>query len=136
MLLPEINEKMTRRNVMKLLEQYHSLRRLAGRQYEQKLTASYTLEPKGDGGTSKPVEDMVTRKVSAIEIINNIHDALNKLNGQQRKLLWEHYTISAPSEYEIVTKFNISVATYYRKLEKAQLAFAEVYHLGELIVEM
>ncbi|MFL2134799.1 ArpU family phage packaging/lysis transcriptional regulator [Ruoffia sp. FAM 24228] len=136
MLLPEINEKMTRRNVMKLLEQYHSLRRLAGRQYEQKLTASYTLEPKGDGGTSKPVEDMVTRKVSAIEIINHIHDALNKLNGQQRKLLWEHYTISAPSEYEIVTKFNISVATYYRKLEKAQLAFAEVYHLGELIVEM
>lgn len=136
MLLPEINEKMTRRNVMKLLEQYHSLRRLAGRQYEQKLTASYTLEPRGDGGTSKPVEDMVTRKVSAIEIINHIHDALNKLNGQQRKLLWEHYTISAPSEYEIVTKFNISVATYYRKLEKAQLAFAEVYHLGELIVEM
>lgn len=136
MLLPEINEKMTRRNVMKLLEQYHSLRRLAGRQYEQKLTASYTLEPKGDGGTSKPVEDMVTRKVSAIEIINHIHDALNKLNGQQRKLLWEHYTISAPSEYEIITKFNISVATYYRKLEKAQLAFAEVYHLGELIVEM
>lgn len=127
---------MTRRNVMKLLEQYHSLRRLAGRQYEQKLTASYTLEPKGDGGTSKPVEDMVTRKVSAIEIINHIHDALNKLNGQQRKLLWEHYTISAPSEYEIITKFNISVATYYRKLEKAQLAFAEVYHLGELIVEM
>src|SRR5699024_5577533 len=127
---------MTRRNVMKLLEQYHSLRRLAGRQYEQKLTASYTLEPKGDGGTSKPVEDMVTRKVSAIEIINHIHDALNKLNGQQRKLLWEHYTISAPSEYEIVTKFNISVATYYRKLEKAQLAFAEVYHLGELIVDM
>lgn len=136
MLLPDINEKMTRRNVMKLLEHYHSLRRLAGRQYEQKLTASYTLEPKGDGGTSKPVEDMVTRKVSAIEIINNIHDALNKLNGQQRKLLWEHYTISAPSEYEIETKFNISVATYYRKLEKAQLAFAEVYHLGELIVEM
>lgn len=136
MLLPEINEKMTRRNVMKLLEQYHSLRRLAGRQYEQKLTASYTLEPKGDGGTIKPVEDMVTRKVSAIEIINHIHDALNKLNGQQRKLLWEHYTISAPSEYEIITKFNISVATYYRKLEKAQLAFAEVYHLGELIVEM
>lgn len=136
MLLPEINEKMTRRNVMKLLEQYHSLRRLAGRQYEQKLTASYTLEPKGEGCTSKPVEDMVTRKVSAIEIINHIHDALNKLNGQQRKLLWEHYTISAPSEYEIVTKFNISVATYYRKLEKAQLAFAEVYHLGELIVEM
>lgn len=136
MLLPEIDERKTCENVKVLLGNYHSYRRLAGTQYEQKLTASYTLEPKGDGGTSKPVEDMVTRKVSAIEIINHIHDALNKLNGQQRKLLWEHYTISAPSEYEIITKFNISVATYYRKLEKAQLAFAEVYHLGELIVEM
>lgn len=135
MLLPEINEKETRKNVVNLLEQYHSLRRLAGEQYEQKMTANYTLEPKGAGGVSRPIENLVSRKVSAIQIINNIHYALNKLSPQDRKLLWEHYTIKVPTEYEVITLLNISVATYYRKLEKAQLAFAEIYGAGELIVE-
>lgn len=136
MLLPEIDERKTRDNVIKLLGQYDSLCRLAGEQYEQKLTADYNLEPKGDKGISRPVENMVTRKISAIQILTNIYDALTRLSADQRKMLWEHYTIGVPSEYEIASELNMSVATYYRKLEKAQLAFAEVYSVGELLVEI
>lgn len=136
MLLPELNEKATRENVKNLLGQYHSLRRLAGEQYEQKLTANYTLEPKGSGGISRPVENVVARKMTAIQIIENIHQALNCLSKEERQLLWNHYTVNIPSDYEIIENYSISPATYYRKLEKAQLSFAEVYSNGQLLIEV
>lgn len=44
MLLPEIDEKKTRNNVIELFEQYDSLCRLAGEQYEQKLTEEYDYQ--------------------------------------------------------------------------------------------
>lgn len=135
MLLPEINERETRDNVIKLLEQYDSLCRLAGRQYEQSLTADYSLEPKGSGGISRPIENLVSRKVAAIQILENIYKALNDLNFEQKEMLWSHYVDKMTNEYRIEEKYNISVPTYYNHLRKAQLAFAEVYGVGELLVE-
>ena len=134
-LLPEINQKQTRENVKKLLDQYHSLRRLAGTQYEQKMTASYSLEPKGSGGISRPVENMVTRKLTAIGILENIYDTFNKLNIEQREILWNHYVECNIGEYKITEKYNVSLQTYYNRLHKTQIAFAEVYNSGELLSE-
>lgn len=134
-LLPEINEKETRNNVKVLLEQYHSLRRLAGEQYEQKLTADYSLEPKGSGGISRPIENVVTRKVAASSILENIYTALNKLSAEQREVLWSHYVHGIIGEPKITEKYNVSLQTYYNRLHEAQLAFAEVYNVGELMVE-
>lgn len=136
MLLPEIDEKKTRNNVIELFEQYDSLCRLAGEQYEQKLTADYKLEPKGDGGISRPVENMVTRKIAAKQILENLYQALNRLDIEQRAMLWNHYILKNVTEYVIQTEYHLTPPAYYARLKKAQLAFAEVYNIGELIVEI
>lgn len=136
MLLPEIDEKKTRNNVIELFEQYDSLCRLAGEQYEQKLTADYNLEPKGDGGISRPVENMVTRKIAAKQILVNLYQALNRLDIEQRAMLWNHYILKNVTEYVIQTEYHLTPPAYYARLKKAQLAFAEVYNIGELIVEI
>lgn len=134
-LLPEINKRATRENVKVLLEQYHSLVRLSGEQYEQRLTASYTLEPRGEGGISRPIEDVVTRKVVASQMLENIYHALSRLSAEKREVLWSHYVDKIVGEPKITEKYNVSLQTYYNRLHEAQLAFAEVYHNGQLIVE-
>lgn len=135
MLLPEIDERRTRDNVIRLFEQYDSLCRLAGEDYEQSMTASYSLEPKGPMGISRPVENLVTRKVTAIQILESVYDALDKLNIEQRAMLWNHYILKNATEFVIEQEYNMSKPTYYTYLKKAQIAFAEVYNVGELLVE-
>lgn len=136
MLLPEIDERKTRNNVIDLFEQYDSLCRLAGEQYEQKLTASYNLEPKGDGGISRPVENMVTRKITAKQILENLYEALNRLDIEQRAMLWNHYILKNVTKYVIEQEYHLTPPAYYARLRKAQLAFAEVFNIGELLVEV
>ena len=46
MLFPEVYEKATKDKVDSLLKNYHKIRRLSGMPIEQKVTATYSLDPK------------------------------------------------------------------------------------------
>lgn len=135
-MLPEIDENKTRKNVIRLLEQYDKLCLLSGEQYEQKLTADYSLEPKGSGGISRPIENIVSRKLNAIQILDNIYEALDRLDIEQRAMLWNHYILRNVNEFVIENKYFMSKPTYYAKLKKAQVSFAWAYSNGELIEEI
>lgn len=131
----DIDEKKTDDKVKALLKQYDSICRLAGPQHEQRLTADYSLQPKGSGGIGRPVGNLVTRKVSAIEVLDNIYKTLNELDREQRSMLWNHYVLKNVNEYVIESEFLMSKPTYYKYLKMARIDFAYAYNNGELMVE-
>ena len=77
-LLDIIDEKKTRKEAIKVLKKYSRLRRIAGEEYAPKITISYSLEPRSSSGkTSKQVESMVLRRVSAQQDLELIAKAIN-----------------------------------------------------------
>ena len=80
-LLDIIDEKKTRKEAIKVLKKYSRLRRIAGEEYAPKITISYSLEPRPSSGkTSKQVESMVVRRVSAQQDLELIAKAINNLS--------------------------------------------------------
>lgn len=136
MLFPEVDEKATRDKVDELLKRYHTYRRLAGMPIEQKVTATYSLEPKSfGGGNSDKIADSVAIKVDAEPIYQDIIKAINILSVKSRKRIYEKYISGVDSPlYEVVDGENISESTYKRDLGKAQIEFAEAFRGGELLV--
>lgn len=134
MLFNEIDEEITRRNVNALLSKYHAVKRMAG-SYNQKITASYSFEPKSyTGVTSDKVGDAVGRKMKAEEILHEIHEAINCLQQESRQYLYFKYIQeSTQYDYQIYERLHIGKDTYYRRIKKAQLEFAEAFKGGELI---
>jgi phage transcriptional regulator, arpU family len=136
-LLDIIDEKKTRKEAIKVLKKYSRLRRIAGEEYAPKITISYSLEPKSSSGqTSKQVESMVVRRVSAQQDLELIAKAINNLsNLEYTRILVERYCRNKKREdYSIYSELGYSSSEYYRILNKALLEFAESYQASNLLV--
>ncbi|MBM5707683.1 ArpU family phage packaging/lysis transcriptional regulator [Listeria ivanovii] len=134
-LLPQINVEKTIENAKQVLECYRSLERIAGTDYSQKLTASYSLEPKGGGTEQSPIEGMIVRRLDATNKSYDIYAAVARLNTTSQKII--KYTFMYPEQYserqvqDVVQKYGGN----FRELKKkALLMFAEAYNQGELLV--
>lgn len=132
-----IDKKATKENVDELLNLYRRLARMADEEYMPKMTATYSFEIKGSGGSiSDQIGEVVSRKFAAQQEIIKITKAINKLNSYHRQLLFERYMKRRPqTDIMIYVGLNLSESTFYRELEKAQLEFAEAYDDGRLLVE-
>lgn len=136
-LLDIIDEKKTRKEAIKVLKKYSRLRRIAGEEYAPKITISYSLEPRPSSGkTSKQVESMVVRRVSAQQDLELIAKAINNLSDMEyTRILIERYCRKKRREdYSIYSELGYSSSEYYRILNKALLEFAESYQASNLLV--
>ena len=135
-LLDIIDEKKTRKEAIKVLKKYSRLRRIAGEEYAPKITISYSLEPRPSSGqTSKQVESMVLRRVSAQQDLELIAKAINNLSDMEyTRILVERYCRKKREDYSIYSELGYSSSEYYRILNKALLEFAESYQASNLLV--
>ncbi|EUJ42453.1 ArpU family phage packaging/lysis transcriptional regulator [Listeria fleischmannii] len=136
-LLPEINVNKTVFNAKQVLSCYRALQRMAGAEFTQSLTASYSSEPKGPVNNSSTIENIVINRINgnkASEEVAKICFAVNRLNKLSQEII--KYSYLTQNEYtelevqEIVRKYGGN----FRELKKkALLMFAEAYEHGELL---
>lgn len=134
---PDIDDKATKQNVKRLLENYRSFVRLADEEYIPKVTATYSFELKSFTGTiSRALENAVVRKVTAEEELRKIAKAMNKLNDCDRKLIVDKYMDKRElTDTDIYLTYNMSASCFYSKLEAVLIKFAEAYEHGVLLVD-
>ncbi|MFB5068299.1 MAG: ArpU family phage packaging/lysis transcriptional regulator [Aerococcus sanguinicola] len=130
-LIPEIDKEKTLDNVDDFLSNYDRYCRLAGSS-AQKLTASLSGMP-GEGKTNNSSQDTFMRAVKFKDIVISIHQALDNLGVEEKEIIDRKY-LKGDLDYWIYKSLNISRATFYRRLDKARLDFAEAYRSGELWV--
>ena len=136
LLFPEVNEKATKDKVDSLLKNYHKIRRLSGMPIEQKVTATYSLDPKTfTDMNSSAIESGSIKKLDAVSLYRDINAAINTLDVYSRKRIYDKYINSIRFyDYEVYSAKNISEATYYREVGKAMIEFAETFQGGSLLV--
>ncbi|MBF0775973.1 ArpU family transcriptional regulator [Streptococcus azizii] len=135
---PEIDEKQTIRNVKRKLREYPRWRRIAGDVDGQKVTATYSFEPRrSHGSPSKPVERLAINRVDAESELEAIEYAINNLlNPTHRRILYEKYLYAGKRyDFEIYNDLYLSEASFYIELNDALLSFAEQYRNGCLLVQ-
>lgn len=137
-LLPEIDEKKTRKNVKELLRNYRSFVRLAEEKYIPKVTATYSFELKSFTGlVSRATENAVVRKVTAEQELLKISKAMNKLNAYDRQMIYDKYMdIRELTDTDIYLNYNMSSSSFYDQLDKVLIKFGEAYDGGALLVEI
>ena len=136
--IPEINIEKTKANAKRKLKEYPRWRRLAGDVGEQKITATYSFEPRQPHGKqSQQVERLALDKVSAEQELERIRWTVSNLfESIHRRILFEKYLNPCrKSDLEIYTGLSMSESLYYETLGNALLAFAELYSNGVLVVE-
>lgn len=135
MLFPKVNEQATKIKVDELLSKYHSIRRIAG-MVDQKVTATFSIEPKSFTGTnSDAIGGAVATKIDMAPLYNDITKAINSLDAYSRKRIFDKYINGTRHyDYEVYHNENISEATYYREVGKAMIEFAEAFQNGSLLV--
>ena len=134
--LLEIDEKETKLKADALLKAYPRFLRIAGRKVETTMTQQLTFMPgsQRDPRTSE-IELKVQKKVDAEKIVADINKAINAQDARSRNRLLKKYITNGGElyDYQIYAAENISEATYYRELGKAQIGFAEAFRYGELL---
>lgn len=138
MFFPEIDEKKTIANAKRKLREYPRWKRIAQDVDNQKVTATYSFEPRQAHGTpSRPVEKLAINRVDAESELEAIeHSVNNILEAERRKILIDKYLSCYKKPDKIIyTELCISESTFYDELEIALMAFAELYREGSLIVE-
>ncbi|MGT2800813.1 ArpU family phage packaging/lysis transcriptional regulator [Streptococcus marmotae] len=136
---PEIDEKQTIRNAKRKLREYPRWRRIAGDVDGQKVTATYSFEPRQSHGTpSRPVERLAISKVAALAELEAIEYAVGHLlDPYHRRILYEKFLCNRPKyDFEIYHGLFMSEGSYYHALSIALIEFAEVYRGGVLLVEI
>ncbi|MGT2963854.1 ArpU family phage packaging/lysis transcriptional regulator [Streptococcus acidominimus] len=135
---PEIDEKQTIRNAKKKLREYPRWRRIAGDVDGQKMTATYSFEPRQSHGVpNRPVERLAIAKVDALAELEAIEYAIGHLfDPNHRRILYEKFLSSSRKrDFEIYNDLFMSEGSYYHALSIALIEFAEVYRNGQLLVE-
>lgn len=135
---PEINFSQTVSNAKRKLKEYPRWKRIANDFGVQKVTATYSFEPRQlFGKPSKPVEYLAINRVTAIDELEAIEHAVSSiLNLEYRKILIDKYLLTYPKEdYVIYRELGYEKTQYYDMLGKALVAFAEIYRSGQIIVE-
>lgn len=136
-LFPEIDKKKTKKNVTDLLNTYRSLIRIAGSEHSPKITTTYFFEMK-DCTLQKVngIETMQNRKKSAESELIKIIDTMNRLDVNDRALLYDKFMhATEQTNIAIYMKHHMSESKFYREIDKALIHFAEAYGEGELIIE-
>ncbi|HFI0700773.1 TPA: ArpU family phage packaging/lysis transcriptional regulator [Streptococcus suis] len=133
---PEIDIEKTKANAKRKLKEYPRWRRVANDVDGQKVTATYTFEPRqAHGNPSRPVERLAINKVDAEAELEAIEYAVSHLfDPMHRKLLHERYLIPYPkSHFELREEIGYEKSQYYDMISSALLAFAELYR-GSILV--
>lgn len=133
---PEINEAKTKENAKKILKGYPRWRRVANDQNGQKVTTTYSFMPRNPGSDkTSQVEKLAIRKVDAEMELDAIEQAVSELHDPYyRRIIYEKYMVWHRKKDEtIYNELSISESSYYEILDKALLAFAELYRNGEQV---
>lgn len=133
---PEINESKTRENAKKILRGYPRWRRVANDKDGQKVTSTYSFMPRNPSSdTTSQIEKLAIRKVDAEMELDAIEQAVSELHEPYyRRILFEKYLDKyRKKDQTIYTALAISESSYYETLDKALLAFAELYRNGEQV---
>lgn len=136
---PEINVEKTKANAKRKLREYPRWRRVANDVDCQKITATYTFEPRqAHGNPSKPVERLAINKTDAEAELEAIEYAVSNLfEPMHRKLLHDRYLMTRPkSHFEIREEIGYEKSQYYELISSALLAFAELYRGSCLVVNL
>lgn len=133
-----LDENKTLKNVEKLLKSYRRLVIIAGAEFEPKVTATYSFEPRNfTGVTNKPIENYVIRKVAAQKVVEKIEKALNGIiDAEIAQAMYLKYCQSKQLyDYEIYNNMlHISETEFYRRIHVGKMFFAERYDDGKLQV--
>jgi ArpU family phage transcriptional regulator len=135
---PEVNIEKSKSNAKRKLREYPRWQRVANDADGQKVTATYTFEPRqAHGNPSKPIERLAINRVDAESELEAIELAVTKLlNPTHRRILFEKYLYNGKRyDFEIYTDLYLSEASFYIELNDALLSFAEQYRGGCLLVQ-
>ena len=135
-LLPDVDVEATKKNARRILRQYSRLEREAGKNYSQRLTVEISDMPRGSASIrSTPLEDMVTKKVTAEKKAWEILEAVYMLPRISKEVLWysyiykDHWSIS-----KIARALDYSDKAVEKYKSRALLEFAEAYQPKQLQV--
>lgn len=133
---PDINEAKTKENAKKILKGYPRWRRVANDTDGQRVTTTYSFMPRNpSSGRDSQVEKLAIRKVDAELELDAIEQAVSNLHDPlYRRILFEKYLQWERKKDEVISRdLAISESSYYDILEKALMAFAELYRNGEQV---
>lgn len=121
----EIDERQTRQEALKLLTRYRTFK-LGAHDYDLKLTATYSIEPKAFSNEfSSNVEDNVVRKVSYMQMIEG---AVNRITDPyERRIIIEGYLGKEKHNWiKMSMLLHMNKTDYYILRNKALVSFASV----------
>nr|DAM87421.1 MAG TPA: transcriptional regulator [Caudoviricetes sp.] len=133
---PDINESKTKENAKRILEGYLRWRRVANDIDGQKLTTTYSFMPRSQSfSRNSQVEKLAIRKVDAELELDAIEQAVSNIHASlYRRILIEKYLQwDCKKDDAILMNLSLSKSSYYDILDRALMAFAELYRNGEQI---
>ena len=136
-LFGQLDNKMTKENAKKVLENYRLLKKIAGETFTSKVTAMYSFEPRSHTNVvSKPIENHIVRQETARREAELIELAISRmLDVEERRILIGKYcSFPVMTDKELYLDSGLDDATFYRRWELALFSFAELYKAGELLV--
>lgn len=135
---PEIDIEKTKANAERKLKEHRRWRAVASEIGEQKVTATYSFEPRQPcGNPSKAVERLAINKVDAEAELDAIEFAVGNLfETEHRRILHDKFIKAHPkSNQQIAYELGYEKSQYHDILNAALLAFAELYRDSSLVVE-
>lgn len=136
---PEIDKDRTIKQAERKLKEYPRLKRMVGEREEQKVTASYSFQPRGNRPTrTSQVESIVARKDEAERELEAIEQAVNLVSDDlYREIIIKSY-LQAKKEHDYIIfgDLGLSHTAFYEYRDKALVEFAEGYRNGILLVEV
>ena len=133
---PDINESKTKENAKRILSGYLRWRRVANDIDGQKVTTTYSFMPRSQSTVRiNQVEKLAIRKVDAELELDAIEQAVSGLhNPLYRRILIEKYLQwDCKKDEAILMDLSLSKSSYYDILDRALMAFAELYRNGEQV---
>lgn len=134
--LMAINEKQTIKRCKRKLREYPRWREIAHDSAEQRITASYTFEPRSkNNNRSHIVETMTVRRMSAINELEAIEEAhRNIVDKRYRVIIYRRFLQHPPApNWVIGQELGYAKTRFQELVNLACLAFAENYRNGELL---
>lgn len=131
----EIDEETTRKIAKEVLSNYHRINRFAGGG-ASRVTSAFSITPRSETNvTSDETALAAERSVSAQNLLEDIHKAIDVLSDDVRKAIYFKYiSEDGRYDYEIIEDLMISKDTFYRWLAKGQVEFAQAFRDGGLVV--
>ena len=136
-ILPNIDEKETIERAKSKLEEYPRWRTISCESMEQKVTQTFTFEPREGGGPSKQVEKLGIRRADATTEMEEIEQAISRIFEIDYRCILSNRYIRHPKMFhdDIAKLIHVENTKYFEMVKMALLAFAEQYRNAVLVVE-